>query len=96
MALDVASFVARFPEWDDVGDVAPGAITTAIADATHFCDAGIWGSRYEAGVMYKAADLLAQSPFGEHARLEKGSNKTTYGETFRDMQKALPIRGLLV
>lgn len=45
--------------------------------------------------MYKAAHLLAMSPMGENARLEKGSRETTYGIVFQELLRALPLRGFV-
>lgn len=96
MALDVPSFVARFPEFDQIGDDAPGAITSALSTAQGFVSQARWGSRYEDGVMYKAAHLLAMSPMGENARLDKSGRETTYGVVFNEMLRALPLRGFVV
>ena len=92
MALDVTTFVAKFPEFDEIGTVSPDTITQAIEDAKEFCDSTIWGSRYESGVLYKAAHMLAMSPFGETARLDKKGEQSTYGVVFDSMRRALPIR----
>jgi len=94
--MTVAEFVARFPEFDEIGDVSPSTITTAISDAAQFVDASTWGTRYEAGLAYKAADLLATGPFGEGARLSSKDGQTTYGRRFEEMRRALPIRMVLL
>lgn len=94
MAVTAAAFVSRFPEFTDTNDVAPGAIEAALSTAATFVSSTRWGSRYEDAVMYKAAHLLAMSPMGENARLEKGSEKTTYGVVFDSMLRALPVRFL--
>lgn len=91
MAIDNASFVAAYPEFDEINDLAPASITSALTRAQAFCSAAVWGDRYEAGVFVKAAHLLAMTPFGENARIA-GSNATAYGETFKEMVRALPMR----
>ncbi|HEX2557036.1 MAG TPA: DUF4054 domain-containing protein [Nitrososphaera sp.] len=93
MALDVASFVVRFPEFLDVSETEIGeaAIEQAILDAKPFCSQRIWAGKYEAGVMYKAAHLLSMAPFGESARLDTGDS-TIYEVVFCSMKKALPVR----
>lgn len=96
MALDVATFVDKFPEFDEIGAISPATVEQAIADAKHFCSASIWGSRYESAVLYKAAHLLAMSPFGEGARLDKKGEQSTYGVVFDNMLKALPARMLIL
>lgn len=93
--MTVDEFTTRFPEWLQVAEDAPEIIERALTDAAQFVDAAVWGDRYDAGLAYKAADLLAGQPFGENARL-KGSDKTTYGIRFEQMRTALPIRFLLV
>lgn len=95
MALDVSSFVARFPEFSDVADVSPDTIEAALSTAQTFCSETRWGSSYEAGVMYKAADLLAMSPMGENARLDKTGKETTYGVVFQSLLRKLPHRFLV-
>ena len=92
MALTAADFADAFPEFLELFEEAPETITRALSAAEKFCDSGIWGDRYEDGVFYKAAHLLAMQPFGENARLSKQDNKTTYGEVFAEMKLALPIR----
>ena len=93
--MTVAEFTNRFPEWMDVAEQAPEVIDAALSDAAQFVSATVWGSRYSAGLAYKAADLLAAGPFGEGARLE-GTERTTYGVRFEEMRRALPVRMLLV
>lgn len=95
MAIDGASFAARFPEFDDVWEASPATITAALSTAQGFVSQARWGSRYEDGVMYKAAHLLAMSPMGEHARLDKTGRETTYGLVFNELLRSLPIRFLV-
>lgn len=96
MALDVPSFIARFPEFEEVSEVSEGeaAIEQALSDAAHFVSQARWAGRYETGVMYKAAHLLSMTPFGEHARL-KNEKQTSYGVVFREMLLTLPYRMLV-
>lgn len=94
--MTVPEFTRRFPEWEQVATDAPEIIEAALADAAQFVSVSVWGARYDAGLAYKAADLLAGGPFGENARLKDAPGKTTYGMRFEEMRKALPIRMLLV
>jgi hypothetical protein len=96
MALDAASFVARYPEFTEINEVASAAIDAAISDAKEFVDQGVWKTRYEAAVLCKAAHILAMSPLGEAARLDKKGDRTTYGVVFEEMRKALPIRMMVL
>lgn len=93
--MTVTEFTNRFPEWLQVADDSPETIERALTDAEQFVDATVWGSRYDSGLAWKAADLLAAQPFGEGARIE-GTHQTTYGVRFEEMRRALPIRMLLV
>jgi len=92
VSLDVAGFVARYPEFSEVGELAPAMVTSAINSAKNFVSQSLWGARYEEGVLCKAAHLLAMTPMGENARLDKSSPETTYGLVFKEMLRALPVR----
>jgi hypothetical protein len=94
--MTLAQFVARFPEWEEIAEGRPEVIEAALADAAQFVDATAWGSRYDAGLAYKAADLLSKGPFGENARLKADPTKSTYSVAFDEMRAALPMRFLLV
>jgi len=94
--MTVTEFTTRFPEWEEIAEARPELIEAALADAAQFVDAVVWGSRYAAGLAYKAADLLAGGPFGENARLKADPTKTTYSVRFDEMRSALPVRMLLV
>jgi hypothetical protein len=94
MAIDNATFVERFPEFAEIDTSYPAQVTARLDAAKHFVSASLWGSRYEDGVFYKAAHLLAMSPLGENARLESGVD-TTYDVVFRSMLLSLPVRGLV-
>lgn len=96
MAIDRASFLQLFPEYNEVNDepMCQPMIDRCLRDAQIFVDAAVWGDRYEAGVFYKAAHLLAMSPFGENARLQGDRTSSVYSVVFEDMLKALPVRGV--
>lgn len=91
MAIDAASFVAAFPEFEEINDLRPDAVTGALTRAQAFVSAKIWADRYEQGVFTKAAHLLCMTAFGENARIDSKA-ATAYGETFKEMLRALPIR----
>lgn len=91
MAITSADFVATYPEFDEINDVAPASVSKALLRAQAFCSASIWVDRYEAGVFAKAAHLLAMTPFGENARID-AKQVTAYGVVFDEMVRALPIR----
>lgn len=92
MAIDAASFVARFPEFTTTDVDHPTLIPACLVDAQTFCDPTRWGNRYEAGVFLKAAHLLSLHPSGLSARLSKTDSQTIYGSMFDAMKLALPVR----
>jgi len=94
MAITATDFVAAFPEFDEINDVAPTAVSGALTRAQAYCSATVWGDRYEAAVFTKAAHLLCMTPFGENARIDAKA-ATAYGETFKEMLRALPMRILV-
>jgi len=94
MAVDVASFVAVYPEFRETGELVPDMLERVLRDARAFCSARVWGDRYEAGVFAKAAHLLAMSPLGENLRID-AKQQTAYGVVFAEMVKALPLRVLV-
>lgn len=91
MAIDAASFVASFPEFDEINDLKPEMVTGALTRAQAFCSLKVWGDRYEAAVFAKAAHILAMSPLGENLRID-AKQATAYGVLFKEMLRALPIR----
>lgn len=91
MAITATDFVSSYKEFEEINELAPETVAAALLRAQAFCSASVWGDRYEAGVFCKTAHLLAMSPFGENARIA-GKNETAYGEVFKEMLRALPIR----
>lgn len=71
MAVDVASFKARFPEFVNAGDALIAAVIT---EAELEVPAKVWRAKTDAGVLWLAAHKLATSPSGEAARLANGSS----------------------
>ena len=94
MAIDNATFVATYAEFEEINDLRPAVVTSALTRAQAFVSQTVWGDRYEAGVFAKAAALLAQTGFGENARIQ-GTQKSIYDVTFSDMVRALPMRVLV-
>lgn len=91
--MDAAGFLVEFPEFVLINAQKPALIAATLARAAKHCSARVWGDRYERGVYLKCAHFLAMSPFGETARLVKGTNATTVYETqFAEELAALPIR----
>ncbi len=92
MALDNATFIARFPEFVEIDTLAPASISQAIDDAKAYVSQEHWAGRYEDGVLWKAAHLLAMTPFGENARLQRDPTETTYNVVFKQMLRSLHMR----
>lgn len=91
MAVNAATFVASFPEFEEIYGLQPAVVDNALTEAATFCDPTTWGARYQSGVFRKAAHLLCMSAFGENARI-KGDRDSVHGVVFDDMLRALPIR----
>lgn len=92
----VAQFLVEFPEFAPAFARSAAFVQAKLDHAARFCDAGVWGTRYERAVYLRAAHLIAMSPFGENARLAKGSRDTIYSVMFDDEIVALPIRMAIV
>lgn len=76
MALDVAAFRVRHPEFKGVDS---GLITIKLADAVKRLSAPVFGTRYDEAQGYLTAHLLAGgAPWGVAARLKEGNGATCY------------------
>ena len=96
MAVSVAGFLDKYPEFDEINDVIPSTVTRAVDDAKLLVSAKEWGKLYEIAVYCTAAHSLAVGPFGENARLDAKSGDTIYSRELRRLQKRLPRRVLVV
>lgn len=86
MAVERRDFLARFPEFEP----APvSMIDSAIGEATRNVDSEVWGDKTDDGVRWKAAHLLAISPFGQQARLMSKDGSTTYGKHFAKLARSV-------
>ena len=83
--MSVASFLARFPEFGE-GRAPTDLIEATIAEAARSVSGQDWGERLTDAVYTMAAALLAESPWGQQARLEPG--KTTYQQRFEEMRQS--------
>jgi hypothetical protein len=81
--MTVAEFKAKYPEFTEAGDPL---IQEHLDDAAAQTDAEIWGDKSEIGIGLMTAHLMALSPYGRNARLEKEPFTTIYGERLRVMQ----------
>ena len=83
MAVTYTSFKAAFPEFTPAED---SLVTTKIAAAQLQINSTVWGSRYDEGVMWLTAILLASSPYGEQSRLSDDKSKTVYHENYNRLR----------
>jgi hypothetical protein len=86
MAVAYADFLARFPEFEP----APKAmVEAALSEARRNVDAEVFGDKTDDAIRWKAAHLLAISPFGQQARLISKDGSTTYGKYFWELAKSV-------
>jgi len=83
MAVTYASFVIEFPELADAGQPL---IEAKIAGAELRVGADVWpASVRDQGVLYRAAHMLALSPYGAQAKMVSKSGETTYGKQYESL-----------
>ena len=88
MAVDIRSFLSRFPEFEPAGKPM---VREGIAEATRGVDTGVWGAKTDDGIRWLAAHLLAITPWGQQARMVSKDGSTTYGvEHARLMRSVTP------
>lgn len=93
MAVTVETFLDSYPEFNPAGEPL---IQAKLDDAALLVDADIWGTREDMGVMLTTAHLLAQSPFGQQARLVSKDGSSTYSRELARMQVIVAGGGRLV
>jgi hypothetical protein len=79
-------FIAKFPEFRNV---APGAVCSALDEASCFVDACVWGNKRDQGIGYWAANALAISPFGTNTQLQVGTGRTSYQVKFEELRTSV-------
>jgi hypothetical protein len=85
MPVTSATLLVSFPELTDAGE---DLIDAKIAEAElRVGDAALWGSTAirDLGVMYKAAHLIALSPYGAMAKLVSDKGSSTYGVQYKQL-----------
>lgn len=75
MALDLATFQNRYPEF---AQIDPDYVTAVLADALQYVPVGTWGDFTDQGHGLKTAQLLAGSPFGNGTALVNADGTTVY------------------
>ena len=101
MAVTSTTFLARFPEFDNL---EAAVVTATIAEAQRQNDADIWGDQHDDAVNYMTAHLLAsrtqsigqQIGVSQNARVQKYVGAagytladTTYGATYLYLREGL-------
>ena len=84
-------FLERFPEFVTAGEPLT---SMKLAEAHRSFDAELFGNLYLDAVGYKAAELLALSPYGTNQRLKESSTQTTYAVALADICSRVPSRFL--
>lgn len=83
-----AAFLGVYPEFDGADEAL---INAKLALAAARTDARAFGSKYEAGVMLLAADLLAKSPEGRRSRLMMDESRSIYDEDLKTMRRVAAL-----
>jgi hypothetical protein len=91
----LATFKARFPEFDR-GDTSGDALIQAALDgAALLVSASEWGALADEGIMLRTADDLANSPMARQMELVDKDGATRYSRKLREL-KRLAVCGLRV
>lgn len=85
MAIDVPTFLARFPEFKDAGAVF---ISVQLTRALHYVPDCPWGLHKEEGAFLYCARFLALSPYGRKLNLVNKKGETNYD---KDLQRITHI-----
>jgi len=80
MAVDLASFLRRFPEFESAK--SSGMVEEAILEAGRNVDSGVFGDKTDDGIRWMTAHLLAIGPFGQNARMVSKDGSTTYEKRY--------------
>lgn len=87
MAVDAATFVSEFPEFQAVLTSQPALVDRALRAAQLQVDAVVFASAYQDAVFLMAAHHLAMSPYGENLRL-KDPTQSLYLEQFNRLSNS--------
>lgn len=86
MAVERRDFLSRFPEFEPA---SKAMIETALDEAERNVDAEVFAGKTDDAIRWKAAHLLAISPFGQQARMISKDGSTTYGKRFVELAKSM-------
>lgn len=89
MAVGASEFLARYPEFTKAQTIAPGLIDACLTEAATLTDATVWGDKQSIGIMLRAADMLARSPFARDMKLVSKDDETVYSIRLRDLKRSV-------
>lgn len=89
--ISFADFTGKYPEF---ASITEALFNEKLATAQGMISAAVFGDVYEQAVYLKTAHLVALSPHGGQARLNKFSEKTVYGVAYEELKRAIPVRML--
>ena len=92
MALDVATFKTIFPEFTDAGDPM---IALYIQDASQRINVA-FDTLFDRAHAIMAARMLAQSSFGQQARLVSKTGRSTYDDQWDNLAYAFNAGGTVL
>lgn len=84
MAVSSTDFLEMFPEFNRA---EPEMIDRALAEAERGVSSTTFGDRVDDAVIWKAAHILASTPWGQNARLMSKDGKTVYGQHYRELAR---------
>jgi hypothetical protein len=84
--LTTEEFLDRFPEFQTGSPI----VGLKLAEAHRMFDEALFGDLYLDAVGYKAAELLAFSPYGKNSRLSDKTTETTYRKALEDILSRIP------
>lgn len=98
MAVTLADFKVAFPEFDRGADTSFDAYLQArLDDAATVTAASVWGALHQQGVFYRAADDIANGPYGRKMQITIAKDGSTrYSKRLAELKRsaAIGIRAL--
>ena len=96
-AVSYSEFVAEFPEFGKDQALLQGVIEAKLADAEALLSEDAYSDLWTLAIKYKAAALLALSPFGMQMRIETKDGESTYSLIFeKEIRPKMARRGAVL
>jgi hypothetical protein len=87
VAVSVQSFKNAFSEYRKADDAE---VQAKLNFARQRIDETVWGDKYDQGVMYLTAHLLAVAPAGQNAKLKpENAGNTIYKQEYTALKRAV-------